>query len=105
MYPVIDEKYLITTDNWFVAPDGEQYKAIFGTVSAVLNDEETLGVKTNRGSSNWFVTIGNMIVAGCQIHYCIQTDEVNHAAVDQEFQHEGELIVQRENKSRIYIAD
>ncbi len=105
MYPTIDEKYLITTDSWFVAPDGEQYKAVFGTVSAVLSDEETLGIKTNRGSSNWFVTIGNMIVAGCQIHYCIQTDQVNETPTNREFQHDGKLIVQREQKTRIYMAD
>ena len=73
----INENYLITTLNWFTAPDGEDYKAVFGEVTAILTDEETLGVKTNRGSTNWYVSIGNMIVAGCQIFYAIKTDKVN----------------------------
>ena len=73
----INENYLITTLNWFVAPDGEEYRAIFGKVAGILTDEETLGVKTNRGSTNWYVSIGNMMVAGCQANYAIKTDKVN----------------------------
>jgi hypothetical protein len=30
-------KYLITTDSWFYAPDGKQYKAVWGEVS-ILSD-------------------------------------------------------------------
>ena len=70
-----NKKMLLTTDNWFYAPDGQAYKAVYGTVKRVMNDEETLGIKTNIGSSNWYVEIGNMFIAGCQIHYAIQTDE------------------------------
>lgn len=52
MKPEIGKKYLITVDNWFIAPDGVSYTAVFGTVNNVLTSEETLGVKTNARSTN-----------------------------------------------------
>ena len=99
------KKYLITTDNWFFAPDGESYKAVFGTVHGIKNDNETLGIKTNRGSTNWFVMIGNMIIAGCQIHYCIQTEEVSTNPPTRELDHEGRSNAQPASGTRIYMAD
>ena len=70
---------LITTDNWFIAPDGQMYRAVFGAVKAIRNDEATLGVRTNAKSTNWYVEIGNMTIAGCQIHYAIKTDDCSRA--------------------------
>ena len=58
----IGQKALITTDAWFYAPDGRQYRAVFGTVKAVRTSEETLGVRTNARSTNWYVEIGLMIM-------------------------------------------
>lgn len=101
----VGEKYLINTDNWFTAPDGESYKAAFGTVTAVLSDNETLGIKTNRGATNWYVLIGNMLIAGCQIHYCIKTNKVSFSACTREFEYEGELKICPSSGSRIYNAD
>lgn len=72
----VGKNYLITTERWFIAPDGEQYRSVWGKVKSILDSEETLRIKTNRNSTNWYVEIGNMIVAGCQIHYAIQTDQV-----------------------------
>ena len=80
----IGEKYLITTDEWFVAPDGQQYKSAFGTFKKIHNDFETLGIKTNRGSANWFVEIGNIMIAGCQIHYVTKTDRVSYSPRDRD---------------------
>ena len=77
MLPQIDEKYLITTDSWFLGPDGNQYKAVFGTVTAVLTDKEYLGITTNRQSTNWYLVIGEMVIAGCQIHYAVRTDSIS----------------------------
>lgn len=69
-------KYLITTDNWFVAPDGKQYRSVWGECEVI--EDAFLGVKTNRNSSNWFVKVGSedkhVIVAGCQIHYSIKCE-------------------------------
>lgn len=69
-------KYLITTDGWFYAPDGKQYRAVWGEVEIV--EDTVLGVKTNRNSSNWYAKVGSdknhIIVAGCQIHYAVKTE-------------------------------
>ena len=70
-------KFLITTDNWFYAPNGRKYKAVWGEVKVL--DDSFLGIKTNRNSSNWFAYVGNeekgMLVAGCQIHYAVRCNE------------------------------
>ena len=34
----IGDKVLVTTDGWFFAPDGETYRAVFGTVNGGIND-------------------------------------------------------------------
>lgn len=70
-------KYLITTDNWFIAPDGQQYRAVWGNVEVC--EDSILGLKTNRMSTNWYLKIGteknHIIVAGCQIHYAAKSEE------------------------------
>jgi hypothetical protein len=72
----MEGKYLITTDNWFYAPDGLQYRAAWGNVSII--EDVFLGLKTNRNSTNWYAKIGSdknyCIVAGCQIHYAVKCD-------------------------------
>ena len=105
MIDIIGGKYLITTDDWFFAPDGEQYKAVFGTVSAILTDSDALGVKTNDRSTNWYVSIGNMLVAGCQIHYAIRTNKVSFDPPAREIEHAGRLEVATNNNTRVYNAD
>ena len=67
-------KYLVTTDNWFIAPDGKYYRSVWGeaqTMTAV----EALGVEPNRNSTNWMVRVGteehHILLAGCQIHYAV----------------------------------
>lgn len=71
-------KHLITTDAWFYAPNGKKYRAVYGDVEII--EDTFLGIKTNRGSTNWYAKVGNeekhVIIAGCQIHYAIRTDEV-----------------------------
>lgn len=67
---------IITTDNWFLAPDGHQYKHVWGT-ARVVNAETVLGRKPER-SADWFVVVGEgfgaVMIAGCQIHYVVQCD-------------------------------
>lgn len=69
-------KYLITTDNWFIAPDGQQYQSIWGEIEIL--EDSILGIKTNSRSSNWYIKIGteknHVIVAGCQIHYACKSE-------------------------------
>ena len=105
MTPKTGDKYLITTDAWFYAPDGESYRAVFGTVNGIFSDKESLGIKTNRGSSNWYVSIGDMMVAGCQIHYCVKTNNVDFRPQNRDIEYQGELHVAKDHRTRIYNAD
>jgi hypothetical protein len=101
----LGKKFLITTDDWFRAPNGRNYKSVYGTVKGVLSSEETLGIKTNAKSTNWYVQIGNMIVAGCQIHYAIETEHVNLGKFTNQLyniEHGAKLV---EVDSEIYNAD
>jgi hypothetical protein len=99
------QKAVVTTDGWFFAPDGQMYRAVFGTVKGIRNDEETLGIKTNKGSTNWYLEIGNMLVAGCQIHYAVKTDSFNPRPYKRNIEYNGRLVVADEDGSNIYNAD
>ena len=101
----VGEKYLLNCDNWFLAPDGQSYKAVHGTVACVYSDDEIMGVKTNRHSSDWFIVIGNMIISGCQVHYCIKTEKVNFNQSVRDVEHDGVLSHRQEYGCRTYNAD
>lgn len=70
-------KYLITTDAWFVAPDGNSYRAAWGEVEII--EDKFLGISTNRNSANWYAKVGtednHIIIAGCQIHYACKCEK------------------------------
>lgn len=101
----VGDTVLLTTDAWFFAPDGEMYRAVFGTVKGVHTAENTLGVKTNARSTNWYAEIGNMLIAGCQIHYCVKTDSVSFDPPIREMENEGRLFTEKQPNTRIYNAD
>jgi hypothetical protein len=85
--------YLITTDNWFTAPDGRQYKAVFGTVHGTLNDEAALG-------------IGQLLIAGCQIHYAVRTDTCNKGLVmEDRISGDNTSVSRIQREVDIYFAD
>lgn len=100
----IGSRVLITTDNWFYAPDGRSYRALFGTVKAIRSDSETLGIKTNAKSTNWYAEVGNMLVAGCQIHYAVSCSDPPPAHVDDEREVDGAVKAYR-RASHVYNAD
>ncbi len=101
----IGQKYLITTSNWFFAPDGENYIAAHGTVHSVVDSEAVLGLRANRNSTNWYVIIGDLIIAGCQIHYALRCDEFSSAPGTSEVDHEGKRHRVSNAGTRIYNAD
>lgn len=98
------ERVLITTNNWFYGPDGKEYRAVFGTVKSINSDDETLGIKTNRNATNWYVEVGSMIIAGCQIHYIVRCQHAHLGDVEQWNAHEGQVRVSQ-RPSTIYNAD
>lgn len=72
-----NDHYLITTNHFFVAPDGSSYRAVWGKVK-FLNDD-ILPIKTNKNSTNWFIMVGSeedyIIIGGCQIHYVVRCEK------------------------------
>ena len=96
----VGKKFLITTDQWFLAPDGEQYKAVFGTVKAINTDEETLVL-----IPNGYITIGDITIDCCQLHYVIRANNCNEGSPYRHIEHEGKLFNRLESRSNIYFAD
>jgi hypothetical protein len=100
-------KYIVTTDNWFYAPDGNSYKAVWGEVTIL--EDTFLGIKTNRNASNWYAKVGSednhVVVAGCQIHYAVKCDtQPNTQSYRHELTHELEVKSVVADTPRIYIA-
>ena len=100
-------KYFITTDSWFFAPDGKQYRAAWGSIQIV--EDSILGIKTNRNSSNWYIRIGNetnhIIVAGCQIHYAIASETRPNTDSVQDYTNGDSGINIYQRPTNIYIAE
>lgn len=71
----LNHNVLCTTQNWFVAPDGKQYRAIWGKLNAIHEAGKELGFIPNRSHANWFYEIGKTIIMGCQILYLLRCDE------------------------------
>lgn len=100
-------KYLITTSNWFFAPDGQNYKAVWGT--AQLFEESIFDTEASRQGANWYVKIGSnnkhCLITGCQIHYAVRCENrpSNAPCVGEEI-HEGKLMYSN-RMTRIYIAE
>lgn len=68
------KKVLITTNEWFFAPDGQSYKAVWGKAE-IFKSEDLLGVKPHN-YANWFARVdGVFLIAGCQIHYVMLCEE------------------------------
>jgi len=101
----LGDKALITTDGWFYGPDGKTYHAVFGTVKGIFNDTDTLGIKTNARSTNWYLQIGNTTIAGCQIHYMVKTDMVNFNKTNEDVWSAEAGVKNLEHYSVIYNAD
>jgi hypothetical protein len=71
------DRYLVTTDNWFHAPDGQSYRAAWGRIR-VLKTKDILGFDPARPSTNWFLKVGiekkHILIGGCQIHYLVRSE-------------------------------
>lgn len=100
-------KYLITSDCWFYGADGRQYRAVWGDVEIVTDD--ILGIKTNARSSNWFAKISgkknHVIIAGCQIHYAVKTDEKPNIDLTEDYTVESGEVKNYLRPSSIYIVE
>ncbi len=101
----LNKTYLINLDTWFTAPDGITYRAIFGTLKGIHTSENMLKVKTNARSTNWFIEIGNSVVAGCQVHTAFRTDTCDFTSCKNTWEtYEGKVVIS-DAPSKIYNAD
>jgi len=114
-------KYLITTDNYFFAPDGKQYRAVWGEVTVGEFKSEFGFENAGTGHAKWFARIGSdekgLIVAGCQIHYacmCPVKPDISHLPKSEVVQSKKRMFGQQESEieeysdfqnNRIYIAE
>lgn len=101
----IGKKVLVTCSAWFCCPDGTEAKAIHGTLKAIHMSESTLGFTPSRAHTNWFLEIGNMTVAGCQVLYLVESDDVNYSRVPNWHSDANVGIKEFERPSIIYNAD
>ena len=103
---MLGKNILVTTDQWFFAPDGSQYRAAYGKLLEVVDSKDALGIRTNSKSSNWYVQVGRVLIAGCQVHYAVNCEgaEMNFGDVESELTHEGKLTHQK-TPTRIYNAN
>lgn len=102
----MEGNYLITTDNWFLAPNGKSYKGVWGNVQIV--DDLILKIKTNRMATNWFAMVGShenhVLIAGCQIHYAVKTDSEPNTDPVNEYTTNDTGCVEFVRPTQIYIA-
>jgi hypothetical protein len=100
-------KYLITTDAWFYGADGKQYKSVWGIVEIV--SDAILGIKTNVRSSNWFAKVSgeknHVIIAGCQIHYAVKTDEKPNIGLTADYTIEVGEVKNYNRPTSIYVVE
>lgn len=105
MLAYINKKVLLTTTNWFYGTDGKQYRAVYGTLKNLHQAEAVLGFKPDRAHTNWFVEIGSMMIAGCQVLYCLQLDfQPNLENVTEQNVTDSD-VTNYERRCAIFVAD
>ena len=104
----MEGKYLVSCNEWFYAPDGKQYIAVWGEV-IILDDNSTLGIKSNRNSTNWFAKVGSedkhVIIAGCQIHYAVKCIIKPNIDDVEDWNIEAGNCIKTLRPTKIYIAE
>jgi len=106
MLALINKKVLITTQNWFTAPDGKDYKSCWGTLKAIHEAGKSLGFIPNRSHANWFIEVGNMIIMGCQVMYVIDCPEKPKMEMVKAWtSHAEKGIIEYDRPTIIYMAE
>ena len=72
---IVGQRVLITTSNWFFAPNGRQYRAVVGRLRGIHSAPAILGIKVNARSVDWYAEVGRMVVAGCEINHAIAVED------------------------------
>ncbi len=69
----IGDQIVVTSSDWFVAPDGKFYKSAYGTIKGIYETKQVLGIITNSRSTNWYLQVGNLTIGGCRVHHIVKT--------------------------------
>lgn len=100
-------KYLITADQYFIAPDGKNYRAAWGDV--IILSDNILGIKTNLKSTNWYARVGSednhVIIAGCQIHYACRCENKPNTGRGEDWNLDGNGYIEHDTPTKIYIPE
>jgi hypothetical protein len=106
MKDFLNQKVLITTQSWFYAPDGMNYRAVWGTLKGVHAAKDVLGFTVNASHANFYIEIGNTVIAGCQALYCIRCDErPDHNRVTHTMYDIPNGLKQVERPNEIYLSE
>lgn len=87
MKKFIGKNVLVNVD-WFTAPDGKMYRAVWGELKGVHNTKDLLGFDTTRSHANWVYEIGGCFLMGCKVSNVIlcaakpDFPEVDHVGYD-----------------------
>lgn len=101
----IGQNVLVTCSNWFIAPNGKEYKAVWGKLIAIHEAGKELGFIPNRSHANWFIEIGTMQIMGCQVMYFIGCPDKPNTEITSSWNSKSEGgIVQYERPTMIYEA-
>lgn len=80
---------IVTADNWFRGPDGDNYKHVLGP-TYYFEAKELMGF-VPKESANWFVVVGDVgeeshghrqVIAGCQVHYAHVVSDISDVRND-----------------------
>lgn len=100
------ENVLITTSDWFVAPDGRDYKAAWGRLVKVHDAKESFGIIPTRAHANWIIEIGDMMIMGCRVMYIIKCKDKPNIGKSIGWNSNTETgIKEYERPTLIYIAE
>ena len=85
------ERYLVTTEDWFVAPDGNNYNAVFGTACSTPHAGTQI--------------IGNMHLPKEKVMYAVKCDSVCMLAPVVDVKYRGDICKSKSSLPHIYLAD
>lgn len=101
----LEGTYLVTSNKWFVTPDGTEKRAVWGEVEIVKYKD--YGITPAEGHAEYMLKVGteenHVFIAGCHVHYLVKCkrpiDESSFKIIEH---NTGEMI---SRKNPIYIAE
>jgi hypothetical protein len=106
MKAYLNQKVIVTTSAWFYAPDGKLYRAVWGTLKGVLAAKDVLGFTVNASHANFYVEVGDVVIAGCQALYCVRCDNrPDFEKVDHQMYTNGHGVENIHRANEIYLSE